>query len=374
MRCALLTMAVLGLVVVMTGCGGSSNQAAPPEPEPQGGVITGQITNTDGSADSYSIYVDGQRMQAKPAQDGRFRIENVPEGDHVVSFVGENRMSGAYVNCNTRDGQETNVGDVEAVVGGQIVGMVMQIEEGGSLKPLAGVEVIADPDVYWIQDDDTPPVPGPGVYPQPPRDGEAVQLRAFTDDRGSYLMPAVPAGSYVVTVNVPGLEQGVNWVRVEAGRTAGADFRMREVIEPGVGVVSGTVYGVSSNGDARVPLAGATVEIMTENGPWRPIAPDGPVWIAQRENGAILPPPYEFEEFRTLTDAEGRYSLNVPSGHLSIFVWAEGYEVAFEWFTLLPDEQITKDFVLKEWDFPPPPGPGPVPGPGPRPLPEPGRP
>lgn len=363
MRGALLAMAVLGLVVVMTGCGGSSGEAVPPEPpEPQGGVITGQITNTDGAADSYSIYVDGQLMQAKPAPDGSFRIENVPEGNHVVSFVGENRMSGAYVNCRTRDGQETDVGDVETVVGGQIVGMVTQVEEGGGLKPLAGVEVIADPDVYWIQDDDgTPPVPGARVYPPPTRDGSAVQLRAFTDERGSYLMPAVPSGSYVVTVNVPGLEQGVNWVWVEAGRTAVADFQMRKVIEPGVGVVSGTVYGVSSNDDARVPIAGAMVEIMTDGGPWCPVAPDEPVRPKQQDGAAIAPPPYEFEVFRTLTDAEGRYTLNVPSGHLSIFVWAEGYEVEFEWFTLRADEKLTKNFVLKEWDFPPVPpraGPG----------------
>jgi len=373
MRSALLVLAVLSLVVVMAGCGGSSGQAV--TPEPQGGVITGQITNTDGAADSYSIYVDGQLMQAKPARDGSFRIENVPEGDHVVSFVGENRMSGAYVNCRTRAGQETTVGDVETVVGGQIVGMVTQIEEGGGLKPLAGVEVIADPDVYWIQDDDgTPPVPGEKVYPLPPRDGSAVQFRAFTDERGSYLMPAVPSGSYVVTVNVPGLEQGVNWAWVEAGRTAVADFQMRKAIDPGVGVVSGTVYGVSSDSDARVPIAGATVEIMTDGGPWRPIPPDEPVRPMQRDGAAIAPPPYEFEVFRTLTDAEGHYSLNVPSGHLNIFVWAEGYEVEFEWFTLRADERVTKNFVLKEWDFPPvPPGPGPGPGPDPDPRPEPGR-
>jgi len=332
-----LSVLALFVIICIAGCGGSSS--APSSPPEGGAVITGQLTNSDNPRD-FDIYVDGQQMSAKPGADGKFRIENVPAGQHTVSLISNDGMAGAYVNCETGAGGVTNLGDVPAIIGGQIVGMATKTESGGALTPLAGVEVIADPDVAWTEQDEEPV----------PSNGEDVQFRAFTDERGSYLMPAVPPGSYVVTVNVPGLEQGINWVWVEQGRTAVADFQLRGVVEPGVGTVSGVISGISE--DVQQPLEGATVEIFTDDFYWMPIPPAEPV-IPEGAGSGVVPPPYRFREFRTITDANGSYSLNVPSGYLNISVWADGYEFVFESFVLQRNEHLVKGYVLEPWKSPP---------------------
>jgi hypothetical protein len=59
-----------------------------------------------------------------------------------------------------------------------------------------------------------------------------------------------------------------------------------------------------------------------------------------------MPPDIIWREFRTLTDAAGAYTLNVPSGRGVISVWAEGYAGASDSLTLNPRETVVKDFLL----------------------------
>ncbi len=348
---------VFAVVIFLTGCGGDS-----PAPGASSGVATigGQLTNT-ANPTAFDIYVDGQRMSARPGQDGRFRIDNVPPGSHTVSFISQDGLEGAHFTCEVNAGGTAEIGEVPAVAGGQIVGMVMRLAEDGNLTPLSGIEVIADPDAYWVDSDDGPASgqeDGSGASPSQPRDGDLVQLRAFTDEQGSYTMQAVPAGSYVVTVNVPGLEQGVNWVWVEPGHTAVADFQLRELIEPGVGTVSGTVTAANDDG-AGVPLEGASVVVSSDAAYWEPTPLYDDAAYEDAEPG-IMPPPYYFEMFRTLTDAHGNYSLNVPAGYLYITVWADGYESVIERFVLHPREHLVKDFALRQFEGPVPETPEPL--------------
>ena len=118
---------------------------------------------------------------------------------------------------------------VTPVAGGQIVGLVNQLgDDGVTLTPLAGVEALADPEpIYYYEGADA------SLAQATARDGEAVTLKAITDSNGSYVIPAVPEGDYVVTVNVPGLVQGVAYVWVSPGSTAVADFQLVSVIEEG---------------------------------------------------------------------------------------------------------------------------------------------
>lgn len=365
---------VVAAVAIICGCGGSgTNNPIVPEM----GTLSGQLVGA-ANVTEYKISIDGQELDVTPGPDGTFTVPNVPPGDHTVSFVGGSGMEGAHMVVTVDPGGTTDIGDITPGVGGQIVGLVMKKDAAGNLAPLAGVEVIADPNppVYIMSAQD--PGDAPLIAP-PTRDGDLVQVRAITDERGSYVIPAVPEGSYIVTVNVPGLNQGVSWVWVSPGTTAVADFQLEESIEPGVATLQGTVLGVTlpgvppvegESGPVPTPLEGATVSVTTDT-PWMPPVYDKPIPLpapAMRGAAALVAqatgfmmPPYRFDEFKTLTDAAGRFSLNVPSGYVNVSVWAEGYDGAWERLALKPDTTTTREYTLHSW--PPAPGPGPEPVP-----------
>lgn len=345
------TLALLGvllLVLVVGGCGGGGGST----PTQTSGTLEGQVNAANAS--DYDLIVDGQALAAAPDASGRFSIPNLPAGTHSLTVVGGAGFMGAHVSFTIRDsGGTVDVGDIVPSAGGQIVGLVSKSDDNGNLTPLEGVEVLADAEPIYYED-------GTATTPIAPADGEAVQLRAVTDSNGSYVIPAVPEGSYVVSVSVPGLVQGINWVYVSPGTTAVADFQLLEAIEEGVGTVTGTVTGVDAE-SREGPLEGATVTVCSD-GTWSPTQPSIPVplpvealakALVPKCVDAVMPPDYNFEQFMTLTDAAGHYSLNVPSGHLQVNVWAEGYDCAYETVTLHPRETLSRDYKLTAYTEPP---------------------
>ncbi len=347
----LLCCALGGGALMLWGCGGSGSADNPPVG--QTGTLQGVLQASNPA--EYQILVDGQPLQIRCDADGSFVLPNLPAGSHTVSFVGRSGMAGVHIRVDIEPGKTRDIGAVTPSTGGQIAGLVTRREEDGSLTPLAGVEVIADPSApeFIIMGQSQSRV----VRPRP---AEELVLRAITDERGSYVIPAVPEGAYVVTVNVPGLEQGVAFVWVSPGTTAVADFQLAPAVEPGVGTVQGQVCAQTAEGVQ--PLEGALVEVFAERG-WKPRprpvplpepAPPHILNLVPPGATAIVPPPYEIFRFATLTDANGSYCLNVPAGSLQMSVWAEGYEPAFDRFTLKAGEVITRDFTLTPLsDWPP---------------------
>ena len=377
MRGLLLVAVGLVLLALLVGCGGSSS---PTPPAGNTGGLRGMLAGTANPQD-FAIYVDGMKMAAAPAADGSFRLPQVPAGQHTLALVDSTGLVGKYLAVEVTAGETVNVGEITPLPAGQIGGMVMKLTADGSLTPLAGVEVLADPNVYVIMGGADGAV-SPSIYPPPPRDPSLVQYKAITGEDGSFLIPAVEAGEYTVTVSVPGLEQGVQWVYVSSGQLVAANFQLREAVEAGVGTVEGTVLGKSSEG-GETPLEGALVTISVST-PWMPPLPLEPTpappgAVARHplpaQAGAdpgtmpiIVPPPYRFEQFQTLTDKDGHWSLNVPSGHLSLSIWAEGYEGFWQEITVEPDQTLSVDCTLAPWTVVEPPVPGPEPGPLPDPA------
>ncbi len=356
MRTALGLVVVLALVAAtafVTGC--SSGGGSGPVVGPQGNTITGKVDTAGGAA--YDVLLDGKPVPGAMRANGTYVIEGVPPGDHRVAVIEQGTSSGGYVSVEVRDGRDATAPDITPELGGQIVGMVTTDDDGG-IRALGGVEVIAVRSDMMItmstpaQDD-----AALSVYPPPPL--PLPEFSAFTEDDGSYRIPAVPEGEYTVTVALPDYEQGWQWGRV-------------------VGTGTGHL----------MPVEGAMVTISSDV-PWRPIGPicppgggcvggdpgegddtvvsgkpDAP---APPENIDSMPPPW-FTGVSTLTDADGRYSLNAPAGYASIDVWAPDFEPAWGEITIEANQTQTRNFELKKWQEipypdPPPPGPGPEPQP-----------
>lgn len=340
-------------LLALAGCGGGDH----PSSNTTGGV-TGRINSP--TAASFNLEVDGQELQVTPGADGSFTIPNLPPGDHSLTVIGgDSGYVGAHVGFTILPGDVIDIGPIDPTTGGQIAGMVTKMDGNSNLTPVAGVEVIADAEPIYVMDGSD----GSTMPPPPPRDGEMIQFRAITDETGGYRIPAVPAGAYAVTVNVPGLVQGVTWVYVSPGTTSTADFQLQEAIEAGVGTVQGTIIGIGAD-QAEAPLEGATVTITVDGTAWRPQPPTDPIALpiealskalAPKQASGMMPPIYDFQQFTTLTDSAGHYSLNVPSGYLSISAWAEYYSGAYESFALRPREVLTKDYKMEYWNEVPPP-------------------
>lgn len=346
----MLLLALALLVLALAGCGGNSST------NPTGGENgTAQGRLAAPNAPAYNLIVDGQTLDQQPDSNGNFTIPNLPAGDHSLAIVGGGGFSGAHIGFVVEPGGTVDMGDIVPQIGGQIAGIVSKRDEAGNLTALEGVEVIADPQPIYYMDGVPPPT-------ATTRQADTLQLRAITDANGSYVIPAVPEGSYVITVSVPGLVQGVVWAYVSPASTAPADLQLIAAIEPGVGTVTGTIFGVGGAPEGQ-PLEGATV-CITSDGTWTPQQPDVPVILpieamskalVPKQATSCMPPLYNFNQFTTLTDAQGRYTLNVPSGHLSLSVWAEGYEGAWDNFSLNPDQTLTQDYKIQMWSEVPPP-------------------
>jgi hypothetical protein len=382
MRAWLSVAVVLVLAAALVGCGGSGSPSTAPVNAQ--GAIQGTLTGAP-NPQSFSLYLDGQKLAPTPAANGSFSLPQVPAGRHTLALVSKSGMMGKYLQVDIKPGGHVNVGDVTPGPAGEIGGMVMQEAPDGTLTPLSGVEVLADSNVYVV-----PPGTGGGTgsgsgsgstgssaYPPPPTDPSLVEYKGISDDTGNYLIPGVAPGDYTVTVSVPGLVEGVQYVLVQAGQLSAANFQLQTAVAAGVGTVTGTVSGKQSDG-TTAPLAGAMVTITVPT-PWEPPLPLQPLpappgalarhpMRGQTSGGSsgpgiIMPPIYAWKVFQTLTDQNGNYSLNVPTGNLNLSVWAEGYAPFSQPVTVQPNQTTTVDCVLDVWTPPIlPPSPGPVPG------------
>ncbi len=355
----------VGMLVVMVaitaGCGGgpdTDNTTA------QFGTLEGTVDLAGSSPDDYDLFLDGTPTGTPLGADGSFVLLDVPTGEHAVDVISNDGLESGRATVIVERGRRAQIPNPIIIrSAGQICGMVVK-RENGVVEPLPGVQVIARSDLIWILTDDgarlepSDAPAGPLIYPPPP----GVTYSAFTDEDGSYRMKGVRPGPYFVMVVVPGLTRGQAYVVVRPYRTAVADFVLVPVVPPPVGTVTGTVRGESSAGD-EMPLAGASVTIVYENG-WRPPVPAEPVPVigsAANElaagGGPLAPPDIIWRVFRTLTDNNGQYRLTVPARAAYMTVWARHYAPQRRSITVPAGEVIIEDFLLRAADETLPPGP-----------------
>lgn len=360
----LLSCAVVALL--LAGCDGSSPSGDGGDPGRETSSIEGWA-EIEGDASNYVVLLDGQEVPATLQADGSYLIEGVPPGQRRVAVVARDGMVGGYATVDVPRNERARAPDIMPRPGGQIAGIVSVIEDG-TLRVLEGVEVTARPAVVIGRDE----AETPGIYPPP---DELETYSAFTDSRGSYVIPAVPRGEYVVTVHAAEMMSAWQWVWVEALSTAAADFRLHPMVEDGVGTVRGIVYRLTSARE-RVPIGGAKVTITTES-PWEPggpieMPPGPPAAEPGRdgdgeENGAhpgwpgpdvVIMPPW-IDMVSTITRADGSYTLNAPAGRATIEVYMPGYASVWRDIVIVAEETLNINFELRPWNEVPPPPPDP---------------
>jgi len=352
---------LIGIVIIalLAGCGGGGGPTPPPN---TAGNVTGRIAGvSDPSA--YTITVDGQPVNAHPDANGEFAIRGVPPGNHTIGCIAPGGMQGAYKAVVVRRGRSTSVGDVEPTLGGQIAGMVTKVLEDGTIEAVEGVEVTATSAVNWEPGtDSSAPVPIGRTG-----DPDQIVISAFTNANGSFVMDAVPAGAYDVSVVVPGYDPQIQYVWVDPGMSVSVNFRVYPAPEQGVGTVEGLVTGEKDG--AVGPLEGAQITVTTGQ-PWPVPVPLANVekWLSARPGGGSgdvtppcadgnCPPSWiEVQVFNTLTDAAGHYSLNVPIGTQFIECWLDGFEWQGQDVVIEKNQTTTVNFKLEPWTDP-----GPIP-------------
>lgn len=363
----------LGLVAGCGGGGGGGGTSGSGGTTSQASVLTASVNLNGTNPSNLQVVLDGQPVDATISSDGAFSLQGVPSGSHVLDVVTRDGLRAGRAICDVQSGTPTTVPPISLTGTGEIAGTVQKKDADGTLEPLANVEVVARGNMAIMMRNGQETLAPEGdtstttlVWPPPP----AVSYSAFTDDTGAYTMKGVAAGNYLVAVLVPGMTARQAFVSVEDGQTTTCDFTLSPIVEPGVGTVKGTVQGETSTTNATPnPIAGAVVRVIMSGAGWEPpasstttqsVAVVGSAATAAAASGSgststgIAPAPILLHEFRTLTDAKGQYSLNVPAGEGKIVVWAPGYEPTTADLTLKAGDVAVKDFVLKILDIVPP--------------------
>lgn len=224
---------------------------------------------------------------------------------------------------------------------GQIAGFVVLRTSRGEV-PLAGVQVVARSDEVWIQRPDNPPAAADAqIYPPPPGSYYTATTRAD----GSYIMRGVRPGDYTVTVLSASFASVELPVTVRAYRTSVADLVLRRNGARRTGIIWGVVRG-KKRGQRPRPISGAEILVLPE-GPY-PSVPQPALARSpgSADNQVVVPPPDDI--YRTVTDARGRYEIEVPAGPATIYVSADGFAPQHRFIRVPAGRRVRQNFLLRE--------------------------
>ncbi|MGC8668652.1 MAG: carboxypeptidase regulatory-like domain-containing protein [Chthonomonadales bacterium] len=309
----------VGSLLAAVGCGGGGSGSASGT-----GSITGRLVVPDPlggrAAETFTFTVDNTDLSIPLGVDGSFAINSVAAGLHTLAI--HSPRHGVAVAVQVVSGQQTSVGDLVAQDAGQISGLVTRSD---NKEPIPGA-LITISEAVTQNSGDIPPLP--------------VRITR-TDASGSYAVPGIPVGEYVVTAAKPGYTTASATVSVAAAATTAADFSLTPEASQGTGTMTGTVYMVTDAG-SQTPLAGALVRLAPKDyiGIMQPL----PASVTGGAGSHPNPGP----EWITFTDEQGNYTLsNIPAGdYLAVAVRA-GLEPDRQSVTITAGQTLTQNFLLK---------------------------
>ncbi len=313
---------------VLAGCGGGGGGGGQtPGPSVGGfGVITGNVSEALASRSSrasepVTVSVEGTELSTEAASDGSFTIDHVPTGLQTLTARTSSRAAALVVSVERN--RETNVGEMRLREAGQISGLVTS---SATHQPIPGAVVTITESA----------ASGSDQMPHP------VRTRG-TDADGSYTVPGLPAGDYVVTASKRGYATQSLSVTVNASATTTGDFALAPVSTSSAGSLKGTVSVRSEDGSLR-PLAGVLVRVARPDDPDRfapvPDTPPAPPALASRAEGD--------RDYCAFTGADGAYLIEgIPAGTYLAIAVRPGMQHAQASVTITANQTTTQDFTLE---------------------------
>ena len=325
----------LSLIAILSGCGGGGGGG--PKLSGAFGKIIGAVS--DSSVDlmtravpsGITVSVDGTDISTQAGSDGSFVLNRVPVGMHTLVAQTEGRACAVVV--EVRADTETDIGEMVLAEAGQISGLVTSAT---THQPIAGAVVTMAEMVYTIQDE----------MPHP------IRVR-HTNASGSYTVPGLPAGEYLVTISKNGYQTVSLDLAVEAYKTTVGDAALEPDPTAEVGALAGTVYVKPETGDPA-PVAGVLVRLIPKADPieYEPLPEE-----AIGENGDVVdiypddddqaPAPPIFQEYYAFSDENGAYRIDgVPVGEYTAVAVRPGLVPDHQAVIIAANIVTTQDFIL----------------------------
>lgn len=344
--CLALGILLLALLAGCGGGGGGSNLSGAV------GRITGTVADlpldqqSRAPGSSITITVDGTDITTQSGSDGSFVLDRVPIGMHTL--VAQTSSRACAVVVGVEENQETNVGEMQLSESGQISGIVTAASDH---QPIRGAVVAVTEMVY----------DSAGEMPHP------VRVRR-TNAQGSYTVPALPAGEYLVTISKDGFLTSSLDLTVAANATTAGDASLQTDTQAGTGAVSGTVSVQTDSGESR-PVSGVLVRLVKHGSPvdtnplpGDAIDADGNVVDLYPNDGNDAPPPVPqgiapsgsgvppvpfMNEYYTFSDENGAYKIDgVPAGQYTAVAVRPGMQADQQSVAITADATATQNFTL----------------------------
>ncbi len=267
---------------------------------------------------------------------GSYTVSGLPLGAYLVgvSSAGFDPLA-RFIRVS---GGSTAAGDValspsDPSTKGSVSGTVSVQSDDGTTAPLSGVLIHAAPSA---QPAPVQPLPamavGDGgalmqIYPTEAAATPVKDYFAFTDEKGTYTLGGLAAGTYNVVAIRPGLDPDQKSAAVAAGAAASADFTLK----PHHARI-GTVTGIVTSTKDGTPIKGAQVTVMLTPPPLigqgapPPLGSGGaqPAGGGSAGGVAVFVTPRDVALGAT-TDDQGRYSLKATAGRRTLAFYADGF-------------------------------------------------
>lgn len=332
-------MAAGALVALLAGCGGTGLLTL--LGLIQVGDVIGDVEDLIGGDEptQFDVYLDGQLLPVTPNASGDLRLNNLPEGRHLLQVIAPSRERGAVTIVNINPNSELRLDNLVSVVGGRIRGKVQLEDVGGALRPARRVPVYAIPGGANLV------AAGAVLVIVPPTSTHYI---AFTNDLGEYSLDAIAPGDYLVTTAVAGRETDVQLVEGLVERQTLRNLDLTLVADDGDGgTVSGNVEGQLSGGGTQT-LGGASLR-ATPGTPFRPAVDQDAIDRVAAASGATLrqSPWFEWRVLSTLADSGGSYLLALPPGAARVACFAYFYRPGYLDTTVTAGVDRRLEFALQ---------------------------
>ena len=324
------SVCALVLFAALAGCGGGSGGSG------SAGSISGRVSDLvalpaagRAAGDAIRISVEGTTLTATTNPDGTFTINGVPAG--LRTIVARTTTHAAAFCARVSPGGNTEVGEIALRESGQISGLVTSMENH---RPIPDARVTVTELIYSNTAD---------IAPHPIR-------AAKTNGSGSYTVEGLPAGEYLVSVDIEGFESESLMTYVSPFSTTPGDIQLHAADPTAKGVMTGTAYLIADDGQ-KSPVAGVLVRLAPRDYP-DPVQPLPGEAIGS--NGApvdVYPSSgrsHSYRERYTFTDETGAYSLDgIPAGDYLAVAVRPGLEVDQKPVTITASGTTTVDFELQ---------------------------